>query len=156
MTARCYTCVTTLFVRDRVNVRLRFARPAGERGIDRHQRLILIAPDSLFALLRWEHGPYGTILSDMAVMRAVAPGEACAPWPHVRPGAEILLCVSGWHIVERALEAIDDVEAHGVDPADAAPDYWRHVHNRLRVRQAPHPYSTEQHCAWLRRRELLS
>ena len=29
------------------------------------------------------------------------------------------------------LQLIDAVEALDIDPADAAPDYWHHVHNRL-------------------------
>ena len=32
---------------------------------------------------------------------------------------------------------IDTVEALGIDAADAAPDYWRHVHNRLSAGEAP-------------------
>ena len=41
--------------------------------------------------------------------------------------------MDGWPKVERVLQAIDAIEALGVDPADVAPDYWRHVHNRLRA-----------------------
>ena len=29
------------------------------------------------------------------------------------------------------------VEALGVDPADASPDYWQHIHNRLSVNEIP-------------------
>lgn len=52
---------------------------------------------------------------------------------YVRPGADILLRASGWPKVKHVLQMIDIVEALGVDPADAAPDYWRHVHSRLAV-----------------------
>lgn len=156
MTTRRYTSVLAVFQRDRINVRLRFAKPVRERRLDRRRRLALIAPNSIFALLRWERGPYGTTISQITIMRTVAPGEICLAWPYVHPGAETLLFASGWHKVERVLHVIDAVEALGVDPSDAAPDYWQHVHNRLRLRQPYHAYTVEQHRAWLRRRELLS
>jgi hypothetical protein len=70
----------------------------------------------------------------------------------VRPGGELLLKISGWPIVERVLLLIDAIEALGVDPADAAPDYWRHVHNRLTTGDTPRRYSRAQHRAWLLRR----
>ena len=72
----------------------------------------------------------------------------------VAPVAEILLRLSGWPRVQRALAAIDAVEALGVDPAEAAPDYWRHVGQRLGVGEAPRAYSRERHAAWLARREF--
>jgi hypothetical protein len=37
------------------------------------------------------------------------------------------------------MQAIDIVEALGIDPADAAPEHWRHVHNRLFVDEKPRP-----------------
>lgn len=156
MTTHRYTSVLVVFARDRINVRLRFARPVRERRLDRRRRLALLAPNSIFALLRWERGGYGTTISHITIMRTVAPGETCLAWPYVHPGAETLLFASGWHKVERVLQTIDAVESLGVDPSDAAPEYWRHVHNRLRVRQPHRAYSVEQHRAWLRRRELLS
>ena len=41
--------------------------------------------------------------------------------------------------------------ALGIDPADAAPDYWRHVHNRLSAGLEPRGYTAAQHRAWLLR-----
>ncbi|WP_416339751.1 DUF2840 domain-containing protein [Paracoccus sp. (in: a-proteobacteria)] len=40
------------------------------------------------------------------------------------------------------------------DPADVAPDHWRHVHNRLSAGQEPNPYTPERHAAWVRRRRI--
>src|ERR1700737_3775806 len=40
---------------------------------------------------------------------------------------------------ERGLQAIDIVEALGIDPADAAHEHWRHIHNRLFVNEKPRP-----------------
>jgi hypothetical protein len=72
--------------------------------------------------------------------------------PYVHPGAEILLRLSGWRKVEKVLQAIDAVVALGVDPADAAPDHWHHVHNRLSVNEQPRRYTHTRHQAWVRRR----
>ena len=41
MTTRRYTSVLIVFERDRINVRLRFARPVRERRLDRRRRLAL-------------------------------------------------------------------------------------------------------------------
>ena len=64
------------------------------------------------------------------------------------------LPIYGWPKVNQALQAIDAVEASGVDPADAAPDHWRHVHNRLTAGEQPRPYTLARHKAWLRRRSV--
>ena len=40
------------------------------------------------------------------------------------------------------------------DPADACPDHWRHVQNRLASGDAPRPYTRERHRAWLLRRRI--
>jgi len=73
---------------------------------------------------------------------------------YVRPGAEILLRLAGWPKVEKVLHAIDAVEALGIDPADAAPEHWRHVHNWLSVSEAPRRYTQTRHQAWLHRRRV--
>ena len=63
--------------------------------------------------------------------------------------------VSRWPKVERVLQAIDAIEALGVDPADVAPDHWRHVHNRLTAGAVPHAYTRERHAAWLKRQRIV-
>jgi len=72
----------------------------------------------------------------------------------VRPGGEILLRITGWPKVQRVLAAIDAIEALGIDPADAAPEHWRHLNNRIAVNEPFRVYSHEQHRAWLLRREV--
>jgi hypothetical protein len=64
------------------------------------------------------------------------------------------LRLSGWPKVERVLQIVDAVEALGIDPADAASDYWHHVHNRLSVNEAPRTYTRSRHQAWLHRRRI--
>jgi hypothetical protein len=66
-----------------------------------------------------------------------------------------LLRLSGWRKVEKAFQAIDIVEALGINPADAAPEHSRHVHNRLFVNERPWPYTLTRHQAWLRRRSTV-
>jgi hypothetical protein len=64
------------------------------------------------------------------------------------------LRLSGWPKVERVLQAIDAVEQLGINPADACPDHWRHVQNRLASGDAPRPYTRARHRAWLLRRRI--
>lgn len=71
-----------------------------------------------------------------------------------RHNGEILLRLDGWPKVQRGLAAIDAVESLGLDPADAAPEHWRHVHNRLTANLEPHAYTPERHAAWLHRRRI--
>jgi hypothetical protein len=111
-------------------------------------------PGSVFCFVRWAANEYGTVLSRADIVRAVCPGERYQTLPYVRPGGEILLRMDGWPKVERVLQAIDAVEALGIDPADAAPDYWQHVHNRISVNETPRNYTRTRHQAWLKRREV--
>jgi len=92
------------------------------------------------------------VVSRIDILRAVASGEPYSTVPFIRPGGEILLRLSGWPRVQRVLQAIDAVEAADVDPVDACPDHWRHVHNRLVAGEEPRPYLPERHAAWLKRR----
>ena len=59
----------------------------------------------------------------------------------MRPGGEILLRVDNWPKVERVLQAIDAVEALDIDPVDAAPEYWHHLHNRLAAGHEPRAFT---------------
>ena len=107
----------------RVENRVRFGRIEQQHVIDRHWRVVSFAPDSIFAFLRWASNAYRSVQLRIDVLRAVAPGEGYVTAPYVH--------ISGWPRVDKVLHAIEVVEALGIDPADAAPDYWRHVHNRL-------------------------
>ena len=108
----------------------------------------------IFAFIRWASNDFGTAISRIDILRAVDSGQRCSTVPYVRPGGDILLRISGWSKVERVLQIIDAVEALGIDPADAAPDYWHHVHNRLSVNEAPRAYTRSRHRAWLHRRRI--
>jgi hypothetical protein len=148
------THVELRWVKKRIENWIRFGRTAEEHVIDEQRRLVSFAPGSIFAFIRWAANDYGTVVSRIDILRAVGSGERYSTVPYVRPGGESLLRLSGWPKVEKVLQAIDAVEALGIDPADAAPDHWRQVHNRLSVGERPRPYSQSRHQAWLRRRKV--
>lgn len=150
------TRVELLWVAKRIEHWIRFGRIAEEKILDRHRRIVVFAPDSVFAFVRWAANDYGTIISRIDILHAVAPGAPHQTLPFVRPGGDILLRISGWPKVERVLQAIDAIEALGIDPADVAPDHWRHVHNRLTAGFDPRPYTRDQHHAWRLRRKVQS
>jgi hypothetical protein len=148
------THVELLWLEKRIENWIRFGHPAEEQILDKRRRILSFMPGSIFAFVRWASSDFGTVVSRIDIVRAVAPGQRCATVPYVRPGGEILLRLSGWPKVERVLQRIDIVEALGINPADAAPDYWHHVHNRLSVNEAPRPYTRSRHQAWLHRRRI--
>jgi len=133
---------------------IRFGRKSYEQILDRHRSVVGFAPNSIFAFVRWAANDFGTIISRIDIVRAIRRGEPFQTLPFVRPGGDILLRLDGWPKVQRALAAIDAVQTLGLDPADASPDYWRHVHNRLTAGLEPHAYTPERHAAWLHRRSI--
>ncbi|MEO6216333.1 MAG: DUF2840 domain-containing protein [Sphingomonas sp.] len=148
------TRVDLIWIEGRIEHWIRFGRSAGEQIIDRRRRVVCFRPGAVFAFVRWRSNDYGTIVSRIDIVVPVAAGEALVSLPGVTPGGDILLHLSGWPKVEAALRAIDSVEAIGVDPSDAAPEHWRHVHNRLAVGMIPRPYAWDRHRAWLQRKDL--
>lgn len=148
------TQVELTWLEGRIEHWIRFGHETGETILDRRRRVLSFAPGGIFAFVRWASNDFGTIVSRVDIVRAVEYGAAYQTLPFVRPGGDILLRTSGWPKVERVLQAIDAVEALGIDPTDAAPDHWRHLHNRLIAGEPPRPYSREQHRAWLLRRKL--
>ncbi len=150
----CLTRVELTWIENQVEFWIRFGREAEDIILGRRRRVLGFAPGSVFAFVRWIANEHGTVLSRIDILRAVALGESYATVPFVEPGGDILLRLSGWPKVERVLQAIDAVEAIGIDAADAAPDHWRHVHNRLTAGELPRPYSRSRHVAWLMRRRI--
>jgi len=146
--------VELTWIEQRTEHWIRFGRVAQERIVDRRRRIVSFRSGQIFAFVRWASNLFGTILSRIDIVQTVAPGDAYSTLPFVRPGGELLLSIHGWPKVERVLQAIDAVEAAGVEPCDAAPDHWCHVHNRLIAGIEPRAYSVERHRTWLQRREL--
>ena len=148
------THVELIWFEKRIEQWIRFGQDVAEQVLDRRRRILSFAPGSVFAYVRWAANDFGTVVSRIDILRAVMPGEAFSTVPFVRPGGEILLRLSGWPKVERVLQAIDAVEHLGVDPADACPDHWRQLHNRLTSGEPPSDYTADRHRAWLLRRRI--
>ena len=142
------TEVDLLWIEGRIERWIRFGRPVDERVLDRTRRVFSFAPGSLFAFVRWASNDFGAVVSRIDILRAVAMSEPLSTVPYVRPGGEVLLRQHGWPKVQATLQAIDSVEALGIAAEDAAPDYWRHVHNRLSAGCPPRLYTRERHRAW--------
>ena len=154
--ASALTTVELLWLEKRIENRVRFGRHVSEKVLDGNRRVLFFAPGSIFAFVRWTSNDFGTVLSRVDILRAAIPGQRYSTVPWIKPGGESLLRLYSWPRVERVLQLIDVVEALGIDPADAAPDYWHHVHNRLSVNETPRPYTRSRHQAWLRRRRVTS
>lgn len=148
------TQVELLWLEGQIERWIRFGRAAAERIVDRRRRILEFGPGAIFALVRWRAGEYGTVESRIAILRAVAKGEAFTTYPFVAPGAEILLNLSGWARVQAVLDAIDRVEGQGLRPEEVAPDHWRHVGARIGVGLPPRRYDRARHRAWILRRRL--
>ncbi|MGV0821039.1 DUF2840 domain-containing protein [Martelella sp. AMO21009] len=142
------TRVELTWIEKRIEHWIRFGHVADEQILDRKRRIVSFAAGSIFAFARWAANDYGTIISRIDIVHAVAPGAPYQTLPFVRPGGDILLKITGWPKVEQVLQAVDAIEALDIDPVDVAPDYWRHVHNRLTVAQEPRSYTRTQHHAW--------
>lgn len=148
------TRVELLHIEGKIERWIRFGRVVETEVLDRQRRALWFAADCQFAFVRWATNDYGTVVSRIDILRAARPGEALTSVPGVTPGGEMLLRQNGWPKVERVLAAIDQVEALGIDPVDACPDHWRHIHNRLSVAETPRPYTPERHAAWLSRTRI--
>lgn len=148
------THVELTWIETRIEHWIRFGHDVEETILDRRRRILSFAPGSIFAYVRWASNDYGTIGSRIDILRAVMSDEAYATVPFVRPGGDILLRISGWPKVERVLQAIDAVEALGIDPVDADPNHWRHIHNRLIAGEETRLYTRARHDAWLLRRRI--
>lgn len=149
------TYVELTHIEKRVENWIRFGHEAQEQILDRRRRIFCFRPGSVFAFVRWAANDFGTIVSRIDILRAVAPGKPCQTVPFVRPGGEILLRVAGWPKVEQVLRHIDVVEDAGIDACMVAPDHWRHLGNRLNAGEQPRSYTMARHRAWLRRQEIV-
>jgi len=148
------TLVELTFEKRKIEHWIRFGHKSYEQILDRRRSVVGFAPNAVFAFVRWAAGEHGTIISRIDILRAIGRGEPFQTLPFVRPGGDILLRLDTWAKVQQAFQAIDAVEALGLDAADVSPDHWRHVHNRLSAGLEPHAYTPERHAAWLRRRRI--
>lgn len=143
--------VELVWIEKQIEHWIRFGRIVRTTIQNRSRSTVAFDPGAVFAFVRWQANDFGTAESRIDILRAPGADEPYATVPHVTPGGESLLRQSGWPKVERVLQFADAIEALGIDPADATPDYWRHVHNRLSAGLKPRGYTAAQHRAWLLR-----
>lgn len=148
------TEVELTWIERRLEHGIRFGRVAAVRPVGRRTRVLSFRPGALFAFVRWSSNDFGTVHSSIAIVAAAVPGTPYATYPFVRPGGDILLRSEGWPKVKTVIEAIDAIEAAGIDPCDVAPDHWRHVGNHVAAGLPFRPYGADRHGAWLRRKAL--
>lgn len=148
------TRVSLAHVEHRINLYLRFGRPLRELRLDRWRCCTSFAPGAVFCRVRWESNDYGTTRWQLMVLQACTSGERMQRIAGIRPGASLLLHAEGEARVRAVLQRIDAIEALAIDPATAAPAYWRTLGNRLAARQPLPAYGAERHAAWLRGGEL--
>lgn len=152
---RGLTRVTILFLADRVNDRVRFGKPAGERIIDRRARIEFYAPGSVFGYVQWRADRYGTQLWRLWVLQAATPGERAETVPGIAPAAHIWLSTAGVARVTRVLALIDAIEVQALDAATLPESYWRTVHNRIAAGLEPRTYASAEHAEHQARSALL-
>ena len=143
--------VELVWIEKQIEHWIRFGRIVRTTIQSRSGSTVAFDPGAVFAFVRWQANDFGTTESRIDILRAPRPGESYATVPQVTPGGDSLLRQSGWLKVERVLQFADAIEALGIEPADAATDYWRHVHNRLSAGLEPRGYTAAQHRAWLLR-----
>jgi len=148
------TKVELVWIEKQIEHWIRFGRDVRGQVIDRRRRILFFPPGATFALVRWAANEHGTVLSRLDILRTVPRGAPCQTIPTVTPGGDILLRVDGWPKVERVLQLIDAIEAIDIDPAEASPDHWRHVHNRFAVGETPRAYTIQRHRAFVLARRI--
>lgn len=146
--------VSLAFVDQRVNVWLRFGRPARETVINHWRRVTVFEPGAVCCRVKWIANDYGTALWQLMVLQAPMPFDGAQRVAGVVPGARILLRAEGELQVKAVLVVIDSIEALGIDPCAVAVTYWRTVGNRLAARQPLPEYTLERHAAHMARGAL--
>src|SRR5215467_9496398 len=69
------TQVELLWIEKRIENRIRFGHIIHQTILDGRRRRVSFAPGSIFAFVRWASNHYGTVVSRIHILRAVAPGE---------------------------------------------------------------------------------
>ena len=81
------THVELLWLEKRIENWIRFGHAAEEQILDKRRRILSFAPGSIFAFVRWTSNDFGTIISRIDILRAVAPASAARPCPMCGPAA---------------------------------------------------------------------
>ena len=142
-----FTLVEITFYPEFLNHWLRFGIPDLEFDLDRRRSFACFKPGRTFCYVRWIANEYGTQKWQFYVVRTVGQSQLLTRIDGVHPGGEILLKTSGTTKLKQVLSIIDNFEERGFDPDEVSHSYFRHVHNRLSVRQPIQPYTYTQHNA---------
>ena len=146
--------VSLAFVDQRVNVWLRFGKPARETVLNRWRRVAVFDPGAVCCRVKWIANDYGTTLWQLMVLQAPTLIDDAQRVAGVVPSARILLRADGELQVKALQVTIDSIEALGVDPCTVAVTYWRTAGNRLAARQPLPEYTSERHAAYIARGAL--
>ena len=119
------------------------ARPAVERA----DGWLGFEPGAVFVQVLRETVRSGTDRWRLAVLRAGGPGERLCRVTGVRPGAELLLWVTGKGRTEHVLRTFAAIRRLGIDPVDVSPPWFAGAGAALNADIAPPPYSADQHAA---------
>lgn len=148
------TRVSLAFVEGRINIYLRFGRPARVRRLGDRRSGAVFRVGDVFCRVHCSGNEYGTARWQLMVLQAVEPQNVVQRIAGIHPGARILMHVEGQAKVRSALDKIDAIEALHVHPADVSPDYWSALANRLNGRGLVPQYSVQRHAGWLLRRSV--
>src|SRR5580704_13065646 len=66
------THVELFWLEKRIENWIRFGHAAEEQILDKRRRILSFAPGSIFAFVRWASNDFGTIISRIDILRAVA------------------------------------------------------------------------------------
>ena len=75
------TTVELLWLKNRIENRIRFGKPASEQILDINRRVLSFTPGSIFAFVRWTSNDFGTVLSRVDILRAATPGRRYSTMP---------------------------------------------------------------------------
>ena len=87
------THVEIVWVKDRIENRIRFGPIAEQHVLDRSRQLVSFEPGSVFAFVRWASNDSATIFSRIDILRAVTEGERYSTFLAFGPAARFC-CVS--------------------------------------------------------------
>ena len=135
---------------------IRFGHPVHREEPTRRTAYEYYKPGQVFCYVVWELGDYGTKYWRLSVLKAVSAGQSLYKLNGIKPGAEILLDVTGVERVRKAFEVIDMVEALNLDPTLIPPDYYLYVHQMLNTGLAARPYTEQQHQAYRKVQQLVA
>ena len=144
-----WTRLTTCRAAERLDVRLRFGRPAFVRQRRGGMMHCWFRPRSLFAVAWWARVSPRKQFACFAVVESLRVGDAGHRLPFVWPAVRVHLfintrCVGNdRRAVDRANDLITKLERAGIDPCAVASAYYHAAGQSLRVGRTPRRLEAE-------------